>query len=71
MSIPIFTIEPDKVGLGFCVVATWPDGRREVVTGFAREYNATDWIKTESGRWLADIPCPGQSDQSNDRLPKE
>ncbi len=72
MSTPIFTIEPDRVGLGFCVVATWSDSRRVVVTGFAQEHNATDWIKTDSERWLADIPSQVQGDQwTNDRLPKD
>ena len=31
---PSFTIEKDKIGFGKCIIAQWPDGRREVVTGF-------------------------------------
>jgi hypothetical protein len=29
MTDPTFTIEDDAVGLGFCIVAVWPEGRRE------------------------------------------
>jgi hypothetical protein len=29
MTDPTFTIEDDAVGLGFCTVAVWPEGRRE------------------------------------------
>jgi hypothetical protein len=34
MNDPTFTIQDDKVGLGYCVVAQWQDGRREMVTGW-------------------------------------
>jgi hypothetical protein len=49
---PSFTIEKDKIGLGSCVIATWPDGRREVVTGFGAESDAQNWIDQDSARWL-------------------
>ena len=52
---PIFSIEKDNVGLGDCVIATWPDGKRVVVTGFGAESNAQDWIKNDSDRWLASL----------------
>ena len=29
MTDPKFTIEEDAVGPGFCIVAVWPEGRRE------------------------------------------
>jgi hypothetical protein len=29
MTDPTFTIEDDAVGPGFCIVAVWPEGRRE------------------------------------------
>jgi hypothetical protein len=47
---PIFSIEKDNVGLGDCVIATWPDGKRVVVTGFGAETKAQDWIKNDSAR---------------------
>lgn len=55
MTIPQFTAEDDEVGLGWCVIATWPDGRREVVTGFGDEYQARRWIEVDSARWLESI----------------
>jgi hypothetical protein len=51
-SKPSFTIEKDKIGLGDCVIALWPDGRREVVTGFGTERDAQNWIDQDSARWL-------------------
>ena len=51
-SKPSFTIEKDKVGLGSCVIAMWPNGRREVVTGFGAESDAQNWIDQDSVRWL-------------------
>jgi hypothetical protein len=33
MSEPTFMIE-DKVGFGYCIVAQWQDGHREIATGF-------------------------------------
>lgn len=71
MSQPIFTIERDEVGLGFCVVVTWKDGRRVVVTGFGQEHNATAWIKEDAAAWLRDIPQQFSGEQwVNNRLPK-
>jgi hypothetical protein len=53
---PSFTIEKDKVGLGDCVIAKWPDGRREVITGFGAESDAQNWIDQDSDRWLEELP---------------
>jgi hypothetical protein len=50
---PSFTIEKDKIGLGKCVTAQWPDGRREVVTGFGAEDEAQNWIDQGAARYLA------------------
>lgn len=52
---PIFSIEKDKVGLGHCVIAVWPDGKRVVVTGFGAEDDAPAWIKNDSARWLPSL----------------
>lgn len=55
-SEPSFTIEKDKIGLGHCVIATWPaDDRREVVTGFGTHSDAQNWIDQDSARWLEQI----------------
>ena len=37
---PSFTVKKDKIGLGKSVIAQWPDGQREVVTGFGTEDEA-------------------------------
>jgi hypothetical protein len=52
---PSFTIEKDKVGLGNCVIAEWPEGRREVITGFGTERDAQNWIAQDSARWLSKL----------------
>jgi hypothetical protein len=54
--VPSFAIEADKVGLGNCVIATWPNGKRVVVTGFGSAGDAQEWITHDSARWLDDIP---------------
>ena len=41
---PSFTIEKDEIGLGKCVIAQWPDGRRKVVTGFGTKDAVKFWI---------------------------
>lgn len=56
MSTPEFIVEGDKVGLGWCVIATWLDGSREVVTGFGDEAQAHRWIEVDSARWLEHPP---------------
>ena len=48
---PSFTIAKDKIGLCKCVIAQWPDVRREVVTGFGTE----DWIDQDAAQWLAGL----------------
>lgn len=68
--IPKFIIETDSVGLGYCVVAKWRDGRREVVTGFGDQAQATRWIEQDSAGWLANIPGQESGGQwINNRLP--
>ena len=71
MNAPNFSIEDDQVGLGFCVIATWADGRREVVTGFGSETEADRWIREDASRWLTDIPKQVRGEQwVNNRLPE-
>jgi hypothetical protein len=55
MNDPTFTIEDDKVGLGYCVVAQWQNGHREVVTGFGDRHQAERWIAVDAAKWLLDI----------------
>ena len=50
---PSFTIEKDKIGLGKCIIAQWPDGRREVVTGFGTEDEAQNWVNQDAAQRLA------------------
>jgi hypothetical protein len=47
---PSFTIEKDKIGLGDCVIATWP------VAGFGAQSYPQNWIDQDSERWLAALP---------------
>ncbi|MGB6080266.1 MAG: hypothetical protein WBF99_12480 [Xanthobacteraceae bacterium] len=71
MSDPTFVIEEDEVGLGYCVVAAWPDGHREVVTGFGDRHQAERWVAVDAANWLLNIPKKVQGEQwINDRLPK-
>jgi hypothetical protein len=71
MSDPTFVIEEDKVGLGYCVVAAWSDGHREVVTGFGDRHQAERWVAVDAAKWLLNIPKRVQGEQwINDRLPK-
>jgi len=57
MDAPNFEIERDEIGLGWCVIATWPDGQRKVVTGFGNEAQARRWVETDSETWLAEKPA--------------
>jgi hypothetical protein len=52
---PSFTIEKDKIGLSECVIAQWPDGRREVITGFGTKQQAQNWIDQDAARWLDEL----------------
>jgi hypothetical protein len=71
MDDPTFTIQEDGVGLGYCVVAQWQDGHREVVTGFGDRHQAERWIAVDAAKWLLDIPKKVQGEQwVNERLPK-
>lgn len=72
MNDPFFLIEEDKVGLGYCVIARWHDGHREIVTGFGDRRQAERWIEVDAAKWLLDIPKRVQGEQwINNRLPKD
>lgn len=71
MSDTTFMIEEDKVDLGYCVVAQWQDGHREIVTGFGDRHQAERWVEVDAGKWLLDMPKKVQGEQwINDHLPK-
>jgi hypothetical protein len=71
MDDPTFTIEEDQIGLDFCVIAQWTDGRREVVTGFGSATEASRWVTEDALGWLANIPRKVQGTHwVNNRLPK-
>jgi hypothetical protein len=47
-----FDPRPLKVGSEWHVVATYPTGEREHITGFRTEADALDWIDYDSKDWL-------------------
>jgi hypothetical protein len=48
-----FTPRPLKVGEEWYLVATWPDGREEHITGFKTEMDALNWLgRPEQLEWL-------------------
>jgi hypothetical protein len=66
---PSFSIEKDKVGLGSCVIAVWPDGRRIVVTGFGSEAQARDWVDRDATEWMKNIPTDPTNPQWTRDIP--
>jgi len=54
MNSPLFIPEPDKMGPGWCVVAIWPDGQQDMITGLDDETQANRWINHQSIRWVKD-----------------
>jgi IS1 family transposase len=49
---PIFEVVKWKIGGGYYVRATLPDGTVDRIEGFATEGDAGRWIKNESGTWM-------------------
>ncbi|MBX6327928.1 MAG: hypothetical protein IRY89_05085 [Pseudolabrys sp.] len=45
---------PNSVGHSWCVYVTWPSGKKDIVTGFATQYDALSWIKTGSANWVVE-----------------
>ena len=52
--VPTFVQRELKVGAGWYVVATWPNGRTQHIGGFVNELDASEWIKNESAAWVAE-----------------
>jgi hypothetical protein len=56
---PTFSVQDLKYGVGFVVIATWPDGRSEQLVGFYREaLHAQRWINERGGEWRRDRRSP-------------
>jgi hypothetical protein len=54
-SDPHFEARPaDQWGNGWWVHVEWKSGKKEVVTGFANQYQAVDWIRRSSANWVVD-----------------
>jgi hypothetical protein len=51
-SPPTFAPRELKVGLGYYVLVTWPDGRPQHINGFKSEAAALAWIESKSQGWL-------------------
>ncbi len=49
-----FAARPLKSGDGWYVQVTWDSGRTAQVPDFATEADAKQWIRDESGVWLAE-----------------
>jgi hypothetical protein len=49
---PIFEVEQWRIGGGYYVRATLPDGTTDQIDGFATESEAGRWIRNESPAWL-------------------
>ena len=50
---PVFEVEQWAIGGGYYVRATLTDGTVDRIEGFATEGEAGQWIRNESGVWLA------------------
>jgi hypothetical protein len=49
----VFEVEQWKIGGGYYVRTTLPDGTVDRIEGFASEGEAGRWIRNESGVWLS------------------
>jgi hypothetical protein len=56
----IFNVEPWRIGEGYYVRATLPDGTKDRIEGFAKEDEAGRWIKDESLVWLYNRSSKGE-----------
>ena len=54
-SQPRFEARPaGPLGDGWCVHVFWSADKTDVITGFANQYQALNWIKLKSANWLVD-----------------
>jgi hypothetical protein len=48
------TIPSPTVGQNWCVEVIWPDGQKELLSGFDDQYATMEWIQTKSANWVVD-----------------
>ncbi|MGO9683446.1 MAG: hypothetical protein ACLPTZ_12820 [Beijerinckiaceae bacterium] len=62
----IFEPKPRKIGREWRVVATYPSGQKEHITGFASEGEAIEWLASKSSQVAHGpvIACGYTDDQS-------
>jgi len=54
-SQPTFEARPaGPLGEGWSVHVFWASKKPGIITGFATQYEALNWIKLKSANWLAD-----------------
>jgi hypothetical protein len=50
---PTFVVQQLDYGVGYVVIATWPDGRSEHLTGvYMAAEHAQKWIRERSTEWV-------------------
>ncbi|HLF23626.1 MAG TPA: hypothetical protein VI565_06855 [Burkholderiales bacterium] len=54
-SDPKFQARPNgQFGQNWCVHVTWRSGVTDIVTGFANQYSALEWIRKDSANWVVE-----------------
>jgi hypothetical protein len=54
-SDPRFEARPSaQLGQNWCVHVIWPSGEKNVLSGFATQYQALEWIKKSSANWVVE-----------------
>jgi hypothetical protein len=51
-SEPSFEVDENRIGEGYFVRVTFPDGKTEAVYGFATRADAIKWVRCEAIVWL-------------------
>jgi hypothetical protein len=64
MERPAFT--PLADGHEYCVVVTWPNGRKSRINNFCASRDAQGWIERESENWLRLRSEGGESLRANE-----
>jgi hypothetical protein len=53
-SDPEFEARPNHQGDDWCVHVVWKSGATDLLTGFANQYAALEWIRRKSANWAVD-----------------
>ena len=56
LETPEFAPRPEKIGGGWLVIVTWPDGVQQQLAGFKSEAEAEEWIRKDAFAWLQQHP---------------